>query len=165
MATPFFRKFPILSGARRGGDEDNEPIRAELFSLERLEQFARELAGEHHEVSKPRRFPKLLPRLEDNADVRESGVNPLVHYLRFGRLAGRNPHPMFDGEYYLANNPDVSEAGMNPLVHYVLLGGSEGRDPHPLFDGRSYLADNPGARHAGMNPLCHYLTVPPRLAS
>ena len=67
MARPFFRKFPVLSDARRGGEEDNEPIRGELFSLERLEQFARELAAEHGEVANPKRFPKLLPRLE--ADV------------------------------------------------------------------------------------------------
>ena len=46
-----------------GVDEDTEPIRGELFSVERLEQLAQELAGEQGEVSNPKRFRKLLPRL------------------------------------------------------------------------------------------------------
>jgi cyclic beta-1,2-glucan synthetase len=47
--------------------EDDEPIRAELCSLERLEQYARELAREHQLAPKGRRQASpLLERLEDN---------------------------------------------------------------------------------------------------
>jgi cyclic beta-1,2-glucan synthetase len=43
-----------------------EPIREELFSVERLEQYAAELAAEHKVSSDAKRGRLLLPRLEEN---------------------------------------------------------------------------------------------------
>ncbi|HWO02812.1 MAG TPA: glycosyl transferase, partial [Blastocatellia bacterium] len=45
---------------------DEEPIRDELFSVERLEQYAAELASGHNVSSGKRRGRRLLPRLEEN---------------------------------------------------------------------------------------------------
>src|SRR5262245_15331939 len=45
--------------------EEDEPIRAELCSLGRLEHYARELAAQHT-VDRRREGPWLLDRLEDN---------------------------------------------------------------------------------------------------
>src|SRR5262249_15728333 len=60
----------LLGGALRGiwrlDRNQEEPIREELFSVERLEQYASELAGEHSVSSKPERGRLLLPRLEEN---------------------------------------------------------------------------------------------------
>jgi len=95
--------------------------------------------------------------LEQNRDVRTTGANPLVHYLRHGAAEGRNPNPLFDSEWYLAQNPDVRAAGVNPLLHYLRYGATEGRDPDPLFDSAWYLQQNPDVRAAGVNPLVHYL--------
>jgi cyclic beta-1,2-glucan glucanotransferase len=45
---------------------DEEPIREELFSIERLEQCAPMLADEHQVSERPRRGRELLPRFEEN---------------------------------------------------------------------------------------------------
>src|SRR2546429_9841922 len=47
-------------------DADAEPIRGELYSIERLEQFAAFLASEHKVSKEPQRGRLLLPRLEEN---------------------------------------------------------------------------------------------------
>jgi hypothetical protein len=57
--------------------------------------------------------------LERYPDVERSGLDPLVHFLRFGGLEGRQPHPHFDSGFYLANNPDVVAEKLNPLVHFL----------------------------------------------
>jgi len=58
------RRFDIASDFDSASDE--EPIRDELFSVERMEQYAAELAAEHSVSSKPTRGRLLLPRLEAN---------------------------------------------------------------------------------------------------
>ncbi len=60
----------------------DEPIRAELFSVERLEQFAATLAEEHRAVARPKQFRKLLPRLEDNGRVLVAAYNSLTEAIR-----------------------------------------------------------------------------------
>ena len=62
--------------------ENEEPIRAELFSLERLGQFAQILAEEQKVVSQPKIFPKLLPRLEDNGKVLIAAYRSLADAIR-----------------------------------------------------------------------------------
>ena len=54
-------------------------------------------------------------------------MNPLVHYLSTGWREGRDPGPVFSGEWYLSRYPDVAVAGVNPLVHYLSTGWREGR--------------------------------------
>src|SRR5687768_9011721 len=66
----------------RNGDE--QPIRAEIFSVERLEQYAKTLAAEHRTVTKKSR-PLLLPRLEDNGRKLIAAYRALVEALRAGR--------------------------------------------------------------------------------
>ena len=63
--------------------------------------------------------------------------NPLLHYLRQGWREGFDPHPSFNGNYYLNDNPDVAYSGQNPLVHFVLSGLAEKRRPHPLFSTKA----------------------------
>ncbi|MGI8787174.1 MAG: GH36-type glycosyl hydrolase domain-containing protein [Pyrinomonadaceae bacterium] len=62
--------------------KSEEPIRAELFSVERLEQFAVWLAGEQKEVFQPKIFPKLLPRLEDNGKILIAAYRSLAEAIR-----------------------------------------------------------------------------------
>ncbi len=64
------------------GKSDDEPIRAELFSVERLEQFAATLAEEHQTVARPKQFRKLLPRLEDNGRVLVAAYGSLTGAIR-----------------------------------------------------------------------------------
>src|SRR5690606_1567660 len=96
--------------------------------------------------------------LENNVDVAQAGMNPLVHFSLYGLQEGRDPNQWFDTSWYLEQNPDVAAAGMNPVEHYWLYGWTEGRTSSPFFDGNSYLAFNSDVREAGMNPLDHWIS-------
>src|SRR6476659_6547541 len=78
--------FGSLSGTfgRATGYADEQPVRAEIFSVERLEQYAQTLAAEHKTVTRKGRA-QLLPRLEDNGRKLESAYRALVEALREGR--------------------------------------------------------------------------------
>lgn len=92
---------------------------------------------------KPREFRKNARLIEasglfDKAwylaaypDVASTGVDPAVHYLKYGASEGRDPSPSFDTLWYLETNPDVAQAGLNPLYHFAKSGRREGRTPTP----------------------------------
>jgi GT2 family glycosyltransferase/glycosyltransferase involved in cell wall biosynthesis len=84
-------------------------------------------------------------------------MDPLFHFLRYGAVEGRKPHPLFDPTYYLEKYPDVARSGYNPLLHFMRFGGFEGRQPHPDFDAKYYRAKHQDATSKGMNPLVHFL--------
>ncbi len=66
--------------------EDDEPIRAELCSLERLEQYAKELASQHTLATKGRRQPSpLLDRLEDNGRYLTNCYRAIAENVRRGQ--------------------------------------------------------------------------------
>ena len=65
--------------------KNEEPIRAELFSVERLEQFAVVLAEQQKAVYLPKIFPKLLPRLEDNGNILIAAYRSLAEAIRSER--------------------------------------------------------------------------------
>lgn len=64
-------------------NEDERPVRAEIFSVERLEQYAQTLAAEHRTVTKKGRA-QLLPRLEDNGRKLIGAYRILVETVRDG---------------------------------------------------------------------------------
>lgn len=66
------------------GSGDEQPVRAEIFSVERLEQYAKTLASEHRTVTKKGRA-ELLPRLEDNGRKLLAAYRILVETIRSGR--------------------------------------------------------------------------------
>ncbi len=96
---------------------------------------------------------------EQNPDIKESGVDPLGHYLDIGVSQGQNPNPLFDTSFYLKEYPDVTELKMNPLAHYIMIGAEKGNKPHPLFDTSYYLENYPDVVQSEMNPLLHYLVI------
>jgi len=71
--------------------------------------------------------------LDTHADVKAAGVDPALHYLRFGAAEGRDPGPGFSTAHYLRLYPDVKAAGVNPLIHYLTAGWEEKRSIHPLM--------------------------------
>lgn len=84
--------------------------------------------------------------LKTNVAVRESGMDPWLHYLEYGYTEGRKPsdtpqHPdWFDPDFYTTNYPEVRESGMDPWAHFLIFGYTEGRRPSPRkaaydFDG------------------------------
>lgn len=94
--------------------------------------------------------------LANNPDV-APGVDPFLHFLRYGASEGRKPNPFFDTSYYLDQNPDVASASINPLIHYLEHGAREGRDPSPFFDTDWYLSEYKDVAVTHQNPLIHYL--------
>lgn len=90
-------------------------------------------------------------------DIAAAGLDPAIHFLRFGAAEGRWPNRYFDTSWYVAQNPDVVGAGLNPVLHYHRHGDLEGRRPHPFMDPAWY-------RHAydlsgGTKALAHFLTM------
>src|SRR5437660_1708831 len=74
--------FSALMGKLRLTSDGDVPIREELFSLERLEQYAAFLAAEHQIAEKPRRVNLLLPRLEENSRKLLGAYKALAESIR-----------------------------------------------------------------------------------
>ena len=88
-------------------------------------------------------------------DVRLSGLDPLVHFCRYGAEEGRRPNPYFDTDWYrLTYMPGGKSAG-NPLLHYILHGEAAGLRPIVYFETEWYR-DRYGI-NASVSPLLHYL--------
>lgn len=67
--------------------------------------------------------------LDNNSDVKNSGLDPIKHYLKYGWKEGRNPSERFDTNFYLQTYQDVKNAKVNPLIHFIKFGIKEGRKP------------------------------------
>lgn len=113
------------------------------------------------------RDPSALFSVSDylaaNQDVKGAGLDPLAHYVQFGRAEGRTAFavgtvsdPLVDAAYYYAHNPDVKAAGIDAATHYLASGWKEGRNPDAYFDTNYYLTQNPDVKAAGLDPLLHF---------
>jgi GT2 family glycosyltransferase/glycosyltransferase involved in cell wall biosynthesis len=90
------------------------------------------------------------------ADVGSAGIDPVLHFIRFGVAEKRDPNAYFDSEWYLTHNQDVAASGINPLLHYLTCGASELRNPHPRFDAAYYASEHPDA---ASNPLLFHVRI------
>lgn len=71
-------------------------------------------------------------------DVRETALDPLLHFCRHGWHEDRRPCLYFDPGWYRRTNPEVERLEVNPLAHYVLAGEAAGRRPVVFFDPSWY---------------------------
>src|SRR5215510_16211854 len=71
-----------LMGKLRRSAGAETPIREELFSVERLEQYAATLASEHQLAERVRRVNLLLPRLEENSRKLIAAYKELAESIR-----------------------------------------------------------------------------------
>src|SRR5437867_4742979 len=74
--------FSALIGKFRRGADSELPIREELYSIERLEQYAAALAAEHKIAERPQRASLLLPRLEENGRKLIAAYRALADSIR-----------------------------------------------------------------------------------
>src|SRR6266487_3643702 len=74
--------FSALIGKFRRAAESELPIREELYSIERLEQYAAALAAEHKIAERPQRASLLLPRLEENGRKLIAAYQALAESIR-----------------------------------------------------------------------------------
>ncbi len=64
-------------------------------------------------------------------DVDMTGLDPVVHYLRYGARLGRDPGPLFRTVLYRDLHPEAERDGANPLVHYLQTRKRTGQAPAP----------------------------------
>lgn len=57
--------------------------------------------------------------LEQNPDVAAAGMDPVVHFVRYGWREGRDPSASFKLRQYVEANPEVRDSGANPLIHFL----------------------------------------------
>ena len=77
------------------------------------------------------------------------------HFVTIGAFEGRDPHPLFDTSFYLAQCGRAPKT--NALLDYLERGDAAGLKPHPLFDPAFYARRYPDVRETRMNPLAHYV--------
>jgi len=105
--------------------------------------------------------------LQKYPEVATAGVDPVEHYLLYGRAEGRDPRPDFSTSGYLDANTAIEG---NPLVHYLRHGGKKVPPPEWQFaedyrlaggdggvDRAWYLQKYPEVATAGVDPVEHYL--------
>lgn len=81
--------------------------------------------------------------LQLNADVAMFGVDPWVHYLRFGRAEHRDPNPEFSATGYLYLYPEAADWS-DPWLHYQEKGCEAGLETLPeLQGGRNFNREWP----------------------
>jgi hypothetical protein len=107
--------------------------------LTAVETLQAEVTKRIEAVQLPRGFdPELY--LAANTDVAAAGLDPVHHFLRYGRLEARPLRPCladgegvidFDPELYLQANPDIARLGLDPLEHFRHYGQYEGRPLRP----------------------------------
>ena len=105
--------------------------------------------------------------LESHPDVRTSGMDPVLHYVKWGWREGRDPHPDFSTSGWIARHPELHATGRNPYLHHLTTPA----DTAPIkvteaqivsaiaaeFDSAWYLDRNPDVAKTGTNPLKHYI--------
>lgn len=111
--------------------------------------------------------------LYSNPDVKKSKMNPLVHYILYGRKEGRLPKKSFNlkieedyklilhsglfneewfSKYYSLENTEVDL--IKYYLDYYLI---YGLNPSPDFDSIWYLEKYEDVKKSGINPLVHYI--------
>jgi cyclic beta-1,2-glucan synthetase len=98
----------LLRRRKATGDGDEEPIRGELYSVERLEQFAAFLASEHKVSTEPKRGRLLLPRLEEN------GRKLVAAYRSLGRAIS-NERTISPAAEWLVDNFHIVEEQLREI--------------------------------------------------
>ena len=57
--------------------------------------------------------------LRRHLSVAKQGIEPALHFLRYGVGEGLDPGPDFDLANYLDEHPEVRASGENPVIHAV----------------------------------------------
>jgi GT2 family glycosyltransferase len=99
-------------------------------------------------------FDKLW-YLDRNPDVRAAGIDPLKHFLKYGIMEDRDPHPLFSSGWYRIHNSHVLN-GMPPFLHFM-LNRIDARFLHPLFEPTFYAETNADINFDGLDALAHFL--------
>ncbi|MCL1950189.1 MAG: hypothetical protein FWF59_10700 [Turicibacter sp.] len=89
-------------------------------------------------INKSEHFDKEY-YLRHYPDVKQSKMDPIVHYLVIGAKEKYNPSAKFNTGVYCEQNPDVEKFGFNPLLHF--LRKARKTDCDPLKIGRDAISE------------------------
>lgn len=92
--------------------------------------------------------------LENNPDVAESGVDPLVHFCTVGWLELRRPRADFDVWWYWVTHLDPGSEDLNPFVHWVNEGRAAGLAGLPSTTTPAPEADTVAAPAGSVRRIC-----------
>lgn len=111
--------------------------------------------------------------LDQYPSVKKAGLNPFVHYIKWGRTEGRFPIPFkyelkYKFDYYTILNSGLFDkqwfvkqyslkGNCDPIIYYLKNGVTLGLNPSTKFDTSDYLRMYPSVKESGMNPLVHYI--------
>jgi lipopolysaccharide biosynthesis protein/CDP-glycerol glycerophosphotransferase (TagB/SpsB family) len=73
--------------------------------------------------------------LNENKDVRESGIDPVTHYINYGWKENRLTSPDFDVYWYQERYLQGYLEPINPILHYEIIGEKKNFNTRPLFNG------------------------------
>ncbi|MFD1381193.1 hypothetical protein [Fodinicurvata halophila] len=124
--------------------------------------------------------------LENNPDVADNGVDPLVHYCEYGWREGRDPNAEFSIHNYINSTPGYNPDQGDPLLHaiknnnypcvrnnnyeyiivpntdkYILVQSSSKQLEviRQNIDVEFYLNRYPDVKRANTDPALHYATI------
>jgi lipopolysaccharide biosynthesis glycosyltransferase len=98
-------------------------------------------------------------------DVRDNGMNPLLHFELFGDDEGRTPvsndyglikNSKFWNEEWYSKRYLSKEPDLDAIKHYLTQGITDKIDPSRMFSSYEYYLCNPDVQLRGINPLLHY---------
>ncbi|WP_146106442.1 glycosyltransferase [Desulfobulbus oralis] len=149
-----------------GAQEDTSPnpyFDAIWYQQQYSEAINNEIAFTHYlehsnwKNTNPNPYFDTTWYLEKYPDVKENGLDPLLHFHLFGAKENRCPGPHFDTSWYLDHYPDIKQSGINPLLHFLEFGQFEGRNPNQNFDTGWYLSHYLDQLPTNLSPFLHYL--------
>lgn len=112
---------PLLHYLKRGMAEGRQAVaRADLAGLG-LENMGRQEQQSVAVVAASPLFDEEF-YLARNPNVVESGLHPMLHYVRNGWEFALDPGPDFDAAAYVAEHPEIIQNRLAPLVHYERFG-------------------------------------------
>ena len=68
--------------------------------------------------------------LKTYPDVGMAGMDPAVHFLKYGRLLRRDPSPKFSSAFHLETRPGCDQKKINPLIHYLTVKSAKAAQYH-----------------------------------
>jgi len=120
----------------------------------RLKSFKYYLSNKHYRaIKKSGLFDPCFYRQNDS-QMNQLLIDPLIHYVEAGWREGRNPNPLFEADWYRQTYKVPED--QDPVLHFIQEGWQAGNNPNLLFFTSYYAENYPESTCKGQSPLSHY---------
>lgn len=105
-------------------------------------------------------FVPPLYRGNGELGAEATGIERLLHFLRFGLAKGISPGPMFDKDYYVQSFSDrlfIDLRGESPFLNYLNKGWPKRLIPNKIFDEQRYRSLHSDIREQNVWGFQHFL--------